>query len=78
MTHPLIGTLRWKIAFLVSIAIAASRLSLGLGEVLAPPFIAWILIHISWFDVASSCWVFILTAAHGLYFGKASAADAPI
>lgn len=38
----------------------------GLGGVLAPPFIAWIIIHISWFGVASWRWVFILTGALGL------------
>lgn len=38
----------------------------GLGGVIAPPFIAWIIIHVSWFGISSWRWVFFLTGMLGL------------
>jgi ACS family hexuronate transporter-like MFS transporter len=38
----------------------------GLGGVIAPPLIAWIIINISWFGASSWRWVFFITGAMGL------------
>jgi ACS family hexuronate transporter-like MFS transporter len=38
----------------------------GLGGVIAPPLIAWIIINISWFGASSWRWVFFITGALGL------------
>lgn len=38
----------------------------GVGGVIAPPLIAWIIINISWFGASSWRWVFFLTGAMGL------------
>jgi ACS family hexuronate transporter-like MFS transporter len=38
----------------------------GLGGIIAPPFIAWIILHIGWLGVASWRWVFFITGAFGL------------
>ena len=38
----------------------------GVGGVLAPPLIAWIIINVTWFGASSWRWVFFLTGAMGL------------
>lgn len=38
----------------------------GVGGVIAPPLIAWIILHISWLGLSSWRWVFFLTGALGL------------
>jgi len=38
----------------------------GVGGVIAPPLIAWIITHIAWFGVSSWRWVFFITGAAGL------------
>jgi len=38
----------------------------GFGGIMAPPLIAWIILHIFWFDVSSWRWIFFITGALGL------------
>ena len=38
----------------------------GLGGILAPPLIAWIITNITWFGISSWRWVFFITGAMGL------------
>src|SRR5471030_1311682 len=38
----------------------------GFGGILAPPLIAWIILHVFWFDVSSWRWIFFITGALGL------------
>jgi ACS family hexuronate transporter-like MFS transporter len=38
----------------------------GIGGILAPPLIAWVITHIAWFGIAPWRWVFFLTGAMGL------------
>jgi ACS family hexuronate transporter-like MFS transporter len=38
----------------------------GLGGIMAPPFIAWIILHTNWLGVSSWRWVFFITGAFGL------------
>jgi len=38
----------------------------GLGGILAPPLIAWVITHVTWFGVSSWRWVFFITGAFGL------------
>lgn len=38
----------------------------GVGGVVAPPLIAWIILNVTWLDLSSWRWVFFLTGAAGL------------
>ena len=38
----------------------------GVGGIIAPPLIAWIILHTGWFGVSSWRWVFFITGALGL------------
>jgi MFS transporter, ACS family, aldohexuronate transporter len=38
----------------------------GLGGIIAPPMIAWIILHVSWLNVSSWRWIFFITGALGL------------
>lgn len=38
----------------------------GVGGILAPPLIAWVITHIAWYGIAPWRWVFFLTGAMGL------------
>jgi len=38
----------------------------GLGGIIAPPFIAWIILHTGWLGISSWRWVFFITGALGL------------
>ena len=38
----------------------------GVGGILAPPLIAWVILHVSWLDISSWRWVFFITGALGL------------
>lgn len=38
----------------------------GVGGVIAPPLIAWVILHVTWLDLSSWRWVFFITGAAGL------------
>jgi len=38
----------------------------GFGGIIAPPLIAWVVLHVSWFDISSWRWVFFITGGLGL------------
>ena len=38
----------------------------GVGGILAPPLIAWVITHVAWYGIAPWRWVFFLTGALGL------------
>src|SRR4051812_30395124 len=38
----------------------------GVGGVLAPPLIAWVILNVTWLDLSSWRWVFFITGAAGL------------
>src|SRR6185503_21283063 len=38
----------------------------GLGGILAPPLIAWVITNIAWFGISPWRWVFFITGAMGL------------
>ncbi len=38
----------------------------GLGGIIAPPLIAWIILHVSWLNVSSWRWIFFFTGTLGL------------
>src|ERR1041384_1178016 len=38
----------------------------GLGGIIAPPMIAWIILHVSWLNISSWRWIFFITGALGL------------